>query len=266
MDETMAAVKAAAKDVNGLRSRVSLAPQPRPFPLPWFRVLRNQPGLSSSGRQLATSRYCFPENQSPSTAEWRKRPRRCKYVIRPTPHPKRIPPRPPQPQQHLWPQLSPTMNPSLLAATRAPFQLPKRWLPRRTRSIAIHTKSRNIPSKRHRVQRHQPRSIGTANSAARNWRVPLLPVLPAMLARLRKKLSRKKKNGFHLDRSIQLAQFLRFMSRQPPFLPLQELWKKKPSTRKKRTPSAMKNRRMKATTNSRKRLGLPVSLPRSVKR
>ena len=91
------------------------------------------------------------------------------------------------------------MNPFLPVL---PLMPAPRRLPNQLRSATIPRTCGKIRPRRLQVQRHRLRLTGTVNFAGRNWRARLLPLLPAMLVKLPKKLSRKKRNGFQLDPSI----------------------------------------------------------------
>jgi hypothetical protein len=67
MAEARDEAKGETTDADAARSRAFRGRRSRVFPPLRLRGPRNQAGPSSSGRRLDTSRYCFPENRSPST-------------------------------------------------------------------------------------------------------------------------------------------------------------------------------------------------------
>src|SRR5271169_612064 len=270
-DAAMGEATDGARDVieerSGGRSRVLPGLRWKVLLLRLFLGFRNQAGPSSSDRPQGTSRYCFLENRFPSTAAWCSRQRRrsgvpsraerkCAQQLRPS-----------QPLRRLWPRLSRTMNRSSPLPAPALLRLPKREPKRRGSGMTIQKACVKITPKRLRVRRrlHLFRLIGTANFCVVNPRAPVFQPGPATRLRLRKSLW-KRTTRWSLPPNIRIGRPLRRTSRQHRFLPLRGRWKRRPSTKRKRTPSVMKNRRMRATTSSKKRRERPVRLPKSARR
>ena len=158
-DAAMGAAMDAAKGVIAVRSRALLGLRARMFLLRLLLVPRNQDEASSLDRRRVTSRFCCPENRSPSIGDWRSH--RCRSGILSTPELKRaLPLRPSQSPRCLSGRLFQTMNPSLLVR----LQLSKLRMSRTT----AHDTLRKIA--RCRTRRRQLRWTGTANFAGRRWR------------------------------------------------------------------------------------------------